>query len=229
MPRECHRCGEELPPAGSSAGAFCPHCGAPQLQISGERVTDGEAADATTGHLPPPRPRPIAWRSAMRYSVAVALAGAALWLLGLRFPALSLLSWPLVVSGSVIVLGLYQRRQPAERISAGIGAQIGLFFGVVLDVFLAAGLAIAGLIARFVTHRMGTVDAEIAAGMKAQIDQAIRVNSAPPEAVHYLQSVEFRTGVILLTLVFLGVLLAGLATLGGAASGYLGRRRQPAR
>ncbi len=165
----------------------------------------------------------------MRYSVAVALAGAALWLLGLRFPALSLLSWPLVISGSVVVLGLYQRRQPAVRINAGIGAQIGLFFGVVLDVFLAAGLAIAGLIARFVTHRMGALDAEIAAGMKTQIDQAIRTNSAPPEAVHYLQTAEFRTVIILMTLAFVGVLLAALATLGGAVSGMLSQRRQTAR
>ena len=120
MRETCHRCGEELP-AGTGESPFCPHCGTPQLTLSIENQsveTGGEPpqrpdGSPSTGTLPPPMPRRIDWRLALRCALAVAAVGSVLKLASLKLDALSPASFLWMISGSLIAVGLYQRRRPA--------------------------------------------------------------------------------------------------------------------
>ena len=204
MQENCHRCGGEL--AGDTA--FCPHCGAPQLTLALEQQsaeTSGEHADGTasTGAMPPPRPQTIDWRVAIRYAATVAAMGALLSVAAVKVDALSLPSLLWMVSGSMITLGLYQKRLPAARIDAGIGARIGLVVGLCLAVGLAASMAGWGVVERYALHGMGSFDAQMAAQM-AQAQQQLQQRATAqqqtpisPELAGLIRSPEFRVTAML--------------------------------
>src|ERR1035438_4425631 len=100
MEESCHRCGGELP-AGSGESPFCPHCGSPQLFLSLEKPAlaaggeprQGAEGAATTGILPPPSPRQVEWKTAIRCAAAVAAIGALLSLAAMRVQMLSPVSF----------------------------------------------------------------------------------------------------------------------------------------
>ena len=73
----------------------------------------------------------------------------------------SLLSWLWTISGSMIALGLYQRRRPLAWMDAGVGARIGIVVGLALVACLAVVLATGGLVARYGLHSMAGVDAQL--------------------------------------------------------------------
>ena len=139
MQESCHRCGAELP-EGSGESPFCPHCGSPQLTLSLENQsaeTGGEAAPgaigaATTGTLPPPSPRQVEWKTAIRCAAAVAAIGALLCLGAMRVQVLSPVSLLWVMSASLITMGLYQRQRPTAWMDVNIGARIGVVVGLCL-------------------------------------------------------------------------------------------------
>src|SRR5580692_5657179 len=97
MQQFCHRCGEALP-GGDRESPFCPNCGSPQLFLSlenqsaetgGEQPASVVEGGATTGTLPPPSPRQVEWKTAIRCAAAVAAIGAALSLGSMRVAMLS--------------------------------------------------------------------------------------------------------------------------------------------
>ena len=234
MSRFCYRCEEELAPAGGAAPTFCPHCGAPQLElhvaddraVSLHAVADGD----TTGEPPPPPTglhagQAIDWRTVLQGSAAVAAIAAVLCLLSFPLPAISILCWLWILSGSLIVLETYRRRRPAARIDARVGARIGLVFGLALDGSLALAVAVAGLLARFVTRGMGPIDAQLTAVLQAQTTQAAATVPNPADVIHFFSTPEFRTGLVLAVLTFAGAILLLLTTLSGALAGVLGPRR----
>ena len=232
MPDFCHRCGEELAPAGHPIPSFCPHCGAPQLALSEDRIltiaaaaVSGSEAPPTTGQLPPPHPHGIHWRIALQGSAAVAAVAAGLWLLSLRVPFLGVLCWFWILSGSLLVLESYRRRRPAARITASVGARIGLVVGLALNAALALVLSVAGLLARFVTHSMGPIDAQLTAVLQAQTAQAAATVPDPADVLHLFSTPEFRTGLVLAVLAFAAAALLLLCTVSGALAGVLGTRR----
>ena len=233
MQEYCHRCGEEL--AGDKA--FCPHCGAPQLTLALEQQsieTSGEGADAaSTGAMPPPRPRApgsVDWRVAIRYALLVAAVGAALSLAAVKVDILSLPSLLWLMSASMITLGLYQKRLPAARIDAGIGARIGLMVGLCMALGLAASMAGWGLVERYALHGMGSFDAQMVAQM-AQAEQQLQQRAAaqqtpiPPELAGLIRSPEFRAAAMLAGYAMLAALLMVLSAIGGAFGGLLRTRR----
>jgi hypothetical protein len=232
MHETCHRCGGELP-AGNDESPFCPHCGTPQLFLAMENQsveTGGEpaiGADGTpsTGKLPPPLPRQVEWKTAIRCAAAVAGVAALLSLLALRVDMLSPLSFLWIISASLITLAFYRKRRPAAWMDVKVGAHIGVVVGIFLAVELGVAMAGWGLIAREVLHSMGSFDAQ----MTEQLQLAIQKSTTPIPAqmMGFIQSPEFRAGMMLSGFAFLSGCLLVLSTLGGAFAGLLHLRRKP--
>jgi hypothetical protein len=233
MQEFCHRCGGELP-EGSGESPFCPQCGAPQLSLALENQsvqTSGEAADAEPGAastmaIPPPSPRQVEWKTAIRCAAVVAAVGAALSVGAIRVDVLSSVSLLWIVSASLITLGFYQKRRPTAWMDVRVGARIGVVVGVCLALELGIALAGAGLVERFGMHAMGSFDTQ----MTAQVQKAVQQSSTPVPApmIDFLGSPEFRGGMMLAGFAFLSVGLVVLSTLFGAFHGLLRMRRRPA-
>jgi hypothetical protein len=215
----CHRCGGELA-AGEGGSPFCPHCGAPQIYMT-EQADPADSGEGSTGILPPPRPQLVEWKTAIRGAIVVSLVAAVLSVISTRLPALSPLSWLWTVSGSVIVLGWYQRQKPQAWMDASIGAKIGVLVGLILVAAIAIAMAGAGLVARYRLHAMGGFDAEL----RTQIDKAAAMNPQPADVMRYIYSPEFKAGMMLAGFAMLAGFVMVLSTLGGALSGLLRTRR----
>jgi hypothetical protein len=153
MPEYCHRCGSELPESRGES-PFCPHCGSPQLFLPDYEEQTGSTDADTTGAVPPPRPRQVEWKTAIRCAVLVAGVAALLSVVSARVQLVSPLTWLWTVSGSLITLALYQKRKPQAWMDAGIGARIGVVVGLALMAFFAVAMSAAGLVARFGLHSM---------------------------------------------------------------------------
>ena len=220
MHEHCHRCGGELA-AGDGGSPFCPHCGAPQIYMT-EQAEAVESVDGSTGIMPPPRPQQVDWKTAIRCAAVVSLVAALLSVASTRLPALSPLSWLWTISGSVIALGLYQRRRPQAWMDAGVGARIGIVVGIVLVMSVAIAMAAAGLVARFNLHAMGAFDAEL----HAQIEKAAAMNPPPAEVMRYVYSAEFKAGAMLFGFAMMAGFVMVLSTIGGAVSGMVRTRRE---
>lgn len=234
MQEYCHRCGGEL--AGDTQ--FCSHCGAPQLTLAVEQQTqdaNGAVANgvASTGAMPPPRPRaagPVDWQVAMRYAAGVSTVGGLLSLAAIKVDALSLPSLLWLMSASMITLGLYQKRLPAARIDAGIGARIGLVVGLCLALGLATSMAGWGLVERYVMHGMGAFDAAVTQSMlqgQQLSQQWLAGHSVPttPQMTAFEQSPEYRVAYILIEGSLATAMLLIVSAIGGAFGGMLRRRR----
>jgi hypothetical protein len=229
MGETCHRCGGELP-SGSGESPFCPHCGAPQLYLSldnqspetgGERrESDTVAANAAQAL----RMRQIEWKTAIRCALAVAGVAGFLLLAGIRVPLLRPASLLWIVSGSLITMGLYERRQPKAWMDASVGARIGLVGGLCLVVGLGAVAAVTGVILRFGLHAMGSFD-DTVGGIIQQVIQR-STTPFPPEAIQLAHSQEFRAAYILFVYAFFAGMLMVLSTLGGAFAGLMRTRRK---
>lgn len=226
MHEYCHRCGGDLP-AGDGVSPFCPHCGSPQLYLRDYEQQTGATEGETTGALPPPRPRQVEWKTAIRCSLAVAGVAAALSLVAARVEAVSPLSWLWTISGSIITLGFYQRRRPQAWMDAGVGARIGLVTGLMLLVGLACSAAIAGLVARFALHNMGGFDTQLTDQLVQLREQIQRSGAGSPELpslLRFIATPEFRAGFMLMGISMASGFLLLLCTLGGAVSGLLRTR-----
>ena len=230
----CHRCGGELSAVDTSARdgrpPFCPHCGAPQLLLSDwteplSTGADGALAGPSTGALPPPRPNQIDWRMAIQIAILVAGVGALLSLIASKLPNISPLSTIWVVSASLTTLAMYQRRRPLATMNAGVGAKIGTLVGVVLVFFLGFALAAGLMLARYKLHAMAGFDAGAAQAIKTQMDQLAATRPVPPESLSLMNSIEFRTAIMLtgFAMVFAGVFI--ISIFGGVLGGLLRTRR----
>lgn len=201
------------------------HCGAPQLYLLEHDVPETAGELNTTGTAPPPHPGQVEWQTAIRCAVLIAGVGALLSLLATRIPVLSPLSTLWILSASLTTLSLYQRRRPLAWMNAGVGARIGVVVGLALITFVAAAMAIAGLVARFGLHSMGNFDAELARQMHAQIEHAAAANPATPELLRYFYTPEFRAGMMLAGIGMMAGVILIFSTLGGAVGGLMRTRR----
>ncbi len=233
----CHRCGGDLFAAqlNTSDGRppFCPHCGAPQLLLSdyAEPLSTGAEAtlsEASSGSLPPPRPDQVDWRLAIRSAVVVAGIAVLLSVVAARLPNLSPLSTIWVISASLTTLALYQRRRPLAMMNAGIGARIGILVGITLAFFLGTALAIGMVVARFGLHSMSSFDNDTAQAMKAQLDQLATTRPIPPESLSLINSLQFRTTMMLTGFALLLLFIFMVSVFGGALAGLLRARRTTA-
>jgi hypothetical protein len=224
----CHRCGGDLP-VGNDVSPFCPHCGSPQIYLQDyEQQTSASEAD-TTGALPPPRPRQVEWKTAIRCALLVAGVAAVLGLISTRVEAVSPLSWLWTMSGSLIALALYQRRRPQAWMDAGIGARIGLLVGLALTSCFGMATAVGGLVARFGLHSLAGFDTDLTQQLQlfhAQVEKASAGNPQPPQFWRFIATPEFRAGFVLAMFATAAVFLLVLSTVGGAVGGLLRTRRK---
>lgn len=226
-------------PEASGESPFCPECGAPQLSLALENQstqTSGDAAytepgTAGTGAIPPPSPRQVEWKTAIRCSVVVAAIGAALCVAAMRIDALTYVRSVWIMSASLITLGFYQKRRPTARMDARVGARIGVVVGICLALELGIALAGVGLVARFGLHAMGNFDAQITDDL-AQLQRAIQQKSmqqpnAPIPAgwLEFIATPEFRGGYTLFCGAFATAGLVVMSVLFGAFHGLLRMRR----
>ncbi|WP_125485181.1 hypothetical protein [Edaphobacter aggregans] len=188
--------------------------------------TSANADDGTTGTLPPPRPQLVEWKTAIRCAVLVAIVAAALSVAGTRVPMVSALGSLWIISGSLITVGLYQRRRPLALMDAGVGARIGLVAGLALITCLGVSMAVAGLVARYGLHNMAAFDGQLTEQLHAQIEKAAAANPAPPEVIRFMYTPEFRAGIMLAGFAMVAGALLLLSALGGAVGGMLRMRRR---
>jgi hypothetical protein len=221
----CHRCGGELP-TGDGASTFCPHCGSPQIFLQDYEDQTGAPETDTTGTVPPPHPRQVEWKTAIRCEVLVAGIAAVLGLVASRVQAVSPLSWLWTVSGSLIAVALYQRRRPQAWMDAGVGARIGVVVGLALVTGFAVAMAAGGLVARYGLHSMAGFDAELTQMLHAQVEKAEATTPEPPDVVRFLYSPEVRAGMMLAGFAMVSGVLLVLSTIGGAVGGLLRMRRK---
>jgi hypothetical protein len=222
MQEFCHRCGGELA-AGAVESPFCPHCGAPQLRLSIENQTAPEGAElASTGAVPPPRPRQVDWKTAIRCAALVSAVAAALSLGAVRVQVLSSITMLWVFSASLVTLSLYQRLRPSAWMDVRVGARIGVVVGIGLALALGSATAAWGVVARYVFHSMSSFDADMTVQLKHVLQQV------PPEKVGFYLSPEFRAGMMTAVFGMIAVVLLLLSVLGGAFAGLLRMRRGPA-
>jgi hypothetical protein len=191
---------------------------------TGGEAAAGAAGPASTGALPPPRPRQVDWKMAIRCAATVAAVAGVLCLGAMRLPVLApaILLW--ILSGSLITLGLYQTRRPLAWMDASVGARIGVVVGLCLAVGLAIPMALAGVVARFALHSMGGFDTQLAAIFEQVVQRS--TTPFPPEAVQLVHSQEFRAGYVLFCFAVVAVFLLVLSTAGGAFGGLLRTRRK---
>jgi hypothetical protein len=241
MQEFCHRCGGELP-AESGESPFCPQCGAPQLSLAleqqsvetgGERQQGGvNLTDASTTSAQPTDSQRVDWRTAIRCAALVAAVGAVLSLGAIRGDTIFSICFLWTMSGSWITLALYQRQRPTAWMDFRVGARIGVVVGLFLMVGLGVAGAGVGLVERYGLHSMGGFDAQmteqIRLSTKTFEQQAMQQKSAPipPGWLEFMQTNEFRAGMMLIVCAFFSVVLLAFSALGGAFAGLLRTRRK---
>lgn len=221
----CHRCGGDLP-AGNGLSPFCPHCGSPQIYLQDYEEQTGAGDGDTTGAVPPPRPRQVEWKTAIRCALLVAGIAAVLSLVSSRVEMVSPVTWLWTVSGSMITLALYQRRRPGAWMDAGVGARIGVVVGLSLMACFGVATAVGGLVARYALHDMAGFDAQLTEQVHVMVQKMQATNPQPPDALAFLYSPEFRAGLMLAGFAMLSGFLVVLSTVGGAVGGLLRTRRK---
>ncbi|HTC74706.1 MAG TPA: hypothetical protein VK684_03965 [Edaphobacter sp.] len=204
---------------------FCPHCGSPQIYLQDYEQQNGGVETDTTGAIPPPRPRQVEWKTAIRCAGLVAGVAAGLSLVSQRVQLVSLLSMLWTISGSMITLALYQRRRPLAWMDAGVGARIGLVVGLALVACLGGAWGIGGLVARYGLHSLGAFDAELTRTVHDGFEKAVAMAPQTPEAQRFWFSPEFRAGMMLLGFGMVSTFLLVLSTVGGAVGGFVRMRR----
>jgi hypothetical protein len=217
MEHPCHQCGVAV----EDGTAFCKHCGAPQIRVTGEERTSDPlppgfpaesqppAEPVAPGGAAPTTPLGIDWSQAVP---AAALAGfflAIAWVI----PLLGFLLWLIV--GGVLGITMYRRRVPQATLTPGLGARIGavtgLFgFGVFAVLF---GLEL------LVNRGSG--------GFRQMLQQVVEqaaARNADPRAQQAIQQMMTPAGLALLVTIVLVLFLAAfiaLSSVGGALGAWL--------
>jgi len=246
----CHRCHGELPQSAAgdpqseeNALLFCPRCGAPQIRLPEHMRTDEPGADGTrtTGASPPPRPLAsggvagsVDWRAAVSSIALVAGIDAVLMAFGVISTAASFLGILWTVSGAIVALGLYARQRPRASVDARVGVRVGLATGVLMIAALGIVLASSEVVMRFGTHSMAAKDAmetQQLATFEAQMTELMQAQNESQEMQRkyhgFMRSPEFRAGMELGGLAFLGGIVLLLSAGFGAVAGMLRASQSP--
>lgn len=210
---------------------FCTQCGAPQVVLSEELLTqvEAQAKAAEEGAVGPimREPASMVWAGALR---CIGLAGAvAAVLAGLSavVPPTELLTLLWAIISPVVVIGLFQSRFPLVPITTGFGARLGLLTGVGVSVALSIAKTAELLVRRFGTHGRGMSEFEsVWNGIFAQMQATwtAQLGAAAQPMVNTLNVPEFRAGIILAYMGFVVVMLLVITTAGGAFAGFVRSR-----
>lgn len=234
-PRHCFRCHAVLQHEDEAALVFCWNCGAPQVTVSEELLTQSEKqrvaleAGAVADDLQGSDSGAVVWPGAIRYAALAGAAAAGLTLISFALPPVVLLAWFWAIGAPVVAIGAYSSRFKQTRLRPGFGARFGLLCGLAIffsmSIVNTAGL----LLARFAFHAASQIDTQIAA-LFTQLRTAIQAQGGPTEgsALAWITVPEHRVG-LLLTMCGIGLFMyLGLSAAGGAFAVMLrSRGEQP--
>jgi hypothetical protein len=218
MVAHCHRCSGVL----EDDASFCPHCAAPQLRVAPPEET-GEPASGAVHTFVRDR-RSIDWRSIIRLALWIAIP------VGLIAPVF----FPLVIAGPIVLISMYQRRQPGTPLNGKAGFRIGTLPGLLAAYISAFGLAGWQLLERYSLHQGSTLDAQFAMQVQQSAEATQRMaqgNSMnAQQARAMLDFFLSPDGRVTYTFFYTAVLAFGivlLAGLGGMLGARLTRRSAP--
>jgi hypothetical protein len=231
-PRHCPRCHASLSEEHEGSLFFCYNCGAPQITVSEEllseaqkqrAVLDAGLASGVLGSLPD---API-WPAAVRYAALAGALAAALTLVSFALPPVILLAWFWAIGAPVVVLGVYNAKIRPASLRAGFGARLGLLCGLAIFFSISAINACGLVLARFVFHGAAQIDSQVASWF-VQLRTAIQQQGNPAQAsvLAWLNIPEDRAGLLLLMMAFVLVIYLALSALGGAFAALLRARAQ---
>ena len=206
---------------------FCFHCGAPQVLLGQELRELAEiqqapaAADgASSNGMPTPAEDPtiVQWQPMLRIVLAVSACCAVFVFL---LPPVSLVV-------PAIALALYTSRYRLTRITAGLGARIGLLCGLVMATLTGAMSASSSLFLRLRTQELASFDNAMAAQIQQFHDRLVAQNVPDPAGTTAFLSIpEFRVGMVLSGFVLAAVIFLAIVTFSGALAGFARSKTTP--
>jgi hypothetical protein len=218
MVAHCHRCSGVL----EDDASFCPHCAAPQLRVVPPEETGEPASGAV--HVFVHDRRSIDWRSVIRLALWIAIP------VGLIAPVF----FPLVIGGPIVLISMYQRRQPGTPLNGKAGFRIGTLLGLLAAYISAFGLAGWQLLERYSLHQGSALDAQFAIQVQQSAEATQRMAQAnsmnAQQARAMLDFFLSPDGRVTYTFFYTAVLAFGivlLAGLGGMLGARLTRRSAP--
>lgn len=220
-----------LPQEQEGSLIFCFNCGAPQVTVSEELLSEAQkqrvALDSglAAGILGTPGPDDIVWPAAVRYAALAGAIAAALTLVSFALPPLILIAWFWAIGAPVVILGVYSSRVRPTRVQAGFGARLGLLCGLAIFFAMSAINACSLIVARYAFHASAQIDTQLGA-MFTQLRTTIQQQGGPAQApvLAWLSTPEDRIGLILIMTGFVLALYLGLSAIGGAFAAVLRSR-----
>jgi hypothetical protein len=228
--RYCHRCQADLPAHDEGTLVFCSACGAPQIFLSEDLQTQVEtqtklAADTLAAGPLARDPHTLVWAGALRCVGLAALVAAGLMFASLLLPPSIFLVCFWAVISPVVVIGLFQARNPTMPMSTSLGARLGFVTGLAVALTLSTINAITLVVARFGLHAMGDWDKQMAVGFEQLRTQAALQPGAPALGmISTLAIPEFRAGFLLVGGLMMAVILMAITTVGGTFAGFVRSR-----
>jgi hypothetical protein len=224
MDHLCYKCGQSI----EDGKAFCLQCGAPQIRVATPAAVAGNASpDVLLNDVPnfrsglpivsEPLSAPvfltgIEWRRALRVCAMAAFISIVVMSLRLMIPPLATLG-----AGCLAVI-FYQRRNPARRVDALSGAQLG----AVTSLFSSAVFAVIFAVVFAVLHAGGEI--------RQQLLDALASRSNDPQmqvALEFLSNPDGLATKIILVIVSFALISVFAGSIGGALTGaFFGRRNR---
>lgn len=225
-----------LPQEPEGSLVFCFNCGAPQVTVSEELISEAQKQRAaldsglSAGILSAAAPDAIVWPAAVRYAALAGAVAAGLTLISFALPPVILLAWFWAIGAPVVILGVYSAKFRQQGLAAGFGARLGLLCGLAIFLAMSAINSCGLVFARYVFHDSGTFDTQLAA-MFTQIRTTIQQQGTPAQAsvLSWLNFPEDRLGLMLAMTAFVLVLYLGLSAIGGAFAAMLRSRNDTPR
>ena len=230
--RHCPRCHATLSDEHDGSLFFCYNCGAPQITVSEELLTEAQKQRAVldsglTSSVLGSHPDAVVWPAAVRYAALAGALAAALTLVSFALPPVILLAWFWAIGAPVVVLGVYNAKIRPATLRAGFGARLGLLCGLAIFFAMSAINACGLVFARFVFHNAAQIDSQLAT-MFAQLRTTVLQQGGPGQApvLAWLNIPEDRAGLLLLMSAFVLMIYLGLSALGGAFAALLRSRTE---
>lgn len=223
MQQLCHRCSTAV----SREDAFCPNCGAPQLNFDASEQQpfdeNGEASAVET------RPGHVHWRVALAACAKVAIpAGILCGLL----PDGSLI-W--VLGGATGVILLYRRRRPTSTLTARNGLRMGGLAGIIIAYVSMAITAILRVMQRYPMHAGKALDdgyeqlIHLSTGQSAAIFQGNPAAQAQMQSMYqFMLTPDGRAAYAFMGIIAAAIMTVLLAAVGGALGVRLSNVRRVA-
>lgn len=196
---------------------YCFHCGAPQVLLGQELRELAEAQQATgSGNgvvavTPPEDPTAIQWQPMLRLAMAVSACFAIFVFL---LPPLSLLV-------PAITLSLYASRYRYAKITAGLGARIGLLCGLLVVGMVAAMSTVSSVLMRLRTQELSSIDTGINAIFQQWHDQMTAQQMPDVAGVTATLNIpEFRAGIVLCAVAMTMLFFLAAISAAGALAGF---------